>query len=86
MLYDKDIREPLFEFLEQRYGKVRILEEKQIGRSRADAVMVTENGLAGIEIKSDADTYARLKRQIKDYDRFFDYNFVAAGSTHGRHI
>lgn len=86
MLYDKDIREPLFEFLEQRYGKVRILEEKQIGRSRADAVMVAENGLAGIEIKSDADTYARLKRQIKDYDRFFDYNFVAAGSTHGRHI
>ncbi len=86
MLYDKDIREPLFEFLEQRYGKVRILEEKQIGRSRADAVMVTENGLAGIEIKSDADTYARLKRQIKDYDRFFDYNFVAVGSTHGGHI
>lgn len=42
MLYDKDIREPLFEFLEERYGKVRILEEKQMGRSRADAVMVME--------------------------------------------
>ena len=28
MLLDKDIREPLFEFLEERYGKVRILEEK----------------------------------------------------------
>ena len=31
MLLDKDIREPLFEFLEERYGKVRILEEKTVG-------------------------------------------------------
>ncbi len=86
MLYDKDIREPLFEFLEERYGKVRILEEKQMGRSRADAVMVTEDALTGIEIKSDADTYARLKRQVRDYDRFFDRNLVVVGSTHGGHI
>ena len=28
MLLDKDIREPLFEFLEERYGKVRILERE----------------------------------------------------------
>ena len=40
MLYDKDIREPLFDFLEEMYGKIRILEEKQIGKSRADIVMV----------------------------------------------
>lgn len=33
MLYDKDIREPLFEFLETTYGKIRILEEKQMGRT-----------------------------------------------------
>ena len=31
MLRDKDIREPLFGFLEEMYGKIRILEEKQIG-------------------------------------------------------
>ena len=40
MLYDKDIREPLFEFLEDRYGKVRLLEEQVMGQSRADIVMV----------------------------------------------
>ena len=40
MLYDKDIREPLFDFLEERYGKTRIIEEKQVGRSRADVIMV----------------------------------------------
>ena len=27
MLYDKDIREPLFEYLEEQYGKTRFLEE-----------------------------------------------------------
>lgn len=40
MLRDKDIREPLFDFLEEMCGKIRILEEKQIGKSRADIVMV----------------------------------------------
>ena len=40
MLYDKDIREPLFDYLEEYYGKIRILEEKRTGRSRADIVMV----------------------------------------------
>lgn len=86
MLYDKDIREPLFDYLEERYGKARMIEEKQMGRSRADIVMVLPGELAGIEIKSDADTYARLERQVKDYDRFFDRNYVVAGSTHAMHI
>lgn len=86
MLYDRDIREPLFDYLEERYGKVRMIEEKQIGRSRADIVMVLPDRLAGIEIKSDADSYARLDRQVKDYDRYFDRNYVAVGSTHAIHV
>lgn len=86
MLYDRDIREPLFDFLEARYEKVRIIEEKQMGRSRADIVMVLPDALVGIEIKSDADTYARLARQVKDYDRFFDANYIVAGTSHAMHI
>lgn len=86
MLYDKDIREPLFDFLEAYYGKIRILEEKQMGRSRADIVMVLPACVAGIEIKSDADTYSRLARQVRDYDRYFDYNYIVAGSSHAMHI
>ena len=86
MLYDKDIREPLFDFLEARYDKVRVIEEKQMGRSRADIVMVLPNALVGIEIKSDADTYARLARQVKDYDQYFDANYVVAGTRHAMHI
>lgn len=86
MLYDKDIREPLFDFLEEKYGKIRIIEEKQMGRSRADVVMVMPEAVCGIEIKSDADTYARLERQVKDYDRYFDYNYIVAGTSHAMHV
>ena len=86
MLKDKDIREPLFDFLEDTYGKVRIIEEKTMGRSRADLVMVTEDSLVGIEIKSDVDTYARLVTQVKDYDKYYDYNIAVVGSSHGIHI
>ena len=86
MLYDKDIRETLFEFLELRYGKVRIIEEKTMGRSRADVVMDLENEVIGVEIKSDADTYARLKRQVRDYNQFFDRNYVVVGTSHAMHI
>lgn len=86
MLLDADIREPLFEFLEETYGKIRIIEEKNIGRSRADVVMITEDAICGLEIKSDADTYARLARQVKDYDKHYDYNFAVIGTTHALHI
>ncbi len=86
MLHDKDIREPLFDFLEESYGKIRIIEEKIIGDSRADIIMVMPDAICGIEIKSDADTYTRLAGQVKDYDKFCDMNIVAVGSRHGLHI
>ncbi|MGN0415517.1 MAG: sce7726 family protein [Agathobacter sp.] len=86
MLYDKDIREPLFEYLENTYGKVRLLEEQVMGQSRADVVMVVPDALYGIEIKSDADTYVRLERQVKDYDLYYDYNMIVAGASHAAHV
>ena len=86
MLRDKDIREPLFDFLEETYGKIRIIEEKTMGKSRADVVMVTPDSIIGLEIKSDADTYARLARQVKDYDKYYDRNIVVVGTTHAMHI
>lgn len=86
MLYDKDIREPLFDFLEESYGKIRLLEEQVMGKSRADVVMVVPDALYGIEIKSDADTYARLNRQVDDYNLYYDYNIIVAGTSHASHI
>ncbi|MEY8391364.1 hypothetical protein D3Z36_06215 [Lachnospiraceae bacterium] len=86
MLYDRDIREPLFEFLEEYYGKVRMIEEKRIGSSRADVIMILPRAVCGLEIKSDADTYARLKRQVGDYNQYCDYNYIVAGTSHAHHI
>ena len=48
--------------------------------------MVITGALVGIEIKSDADTYVRLESQVKDYDKYFDYNIVVVGSTHAMHV
>ena len=42
MLYDKDIREPLFMYFEEKYGKTRVFEEKRMGNSRADILIITE--------------------------------------------
>ena len=86
VLHDSDIREPLFEYLEERFGKIRILEEKVIGRVRADVVMITPDLLYGIEIKSDADTYARLEKQVKYYNWYYDRNIIVVGSSHAHHI
>ena len=86
MLKDKDIREPLFAFLEESYGRIRIIEEKNMGGSRADVIMVTPDSFVGIEIKSDADTYTRLAGQVEDYDRYFDMNIIVVGTRHAMHV
>ena len=86
IFYDKDIREPLFDFLEDTFGKVRILEEKKTGSARADVVMITEDCLYGIEIKSDADTYTRLAKQVRNYNWYYDRNLIVVGSSHAAHV
>lgn len=84
--HDSDIREALFEYLDEIYPVNRIIEELTIDKARADVVMVRPDSIYGIEIKSDNDTYTRLANQVKVYNRFFDYNIVAVGSTHAAHI
>lgn len=85
-MLDKDIREPLFDYIDSKYEKVRIFEELTIRKSIADIVLVLDNKLIGIEIKSDADTYTRLPAQIKDYNHFFDYNYIAVGISHSKQV
>ena len=85
ILKDKDIREPLFEWIEEGFEKVRVLEEIEIGHSRADVVLVLPRELYGLEIKSDADTFSRLESQVKDYNRYFDRNYLVVGSSHAMH-
>ena len=63
MRRDKDIREPLFDFLEEMCGKIRILEEKQIGKSRADIVMVLPE-LAHIQELNEMPKYKEKSKQF----------------------
>ena len=78
---DKAIRTVIFDYLEENIGKIRIFEESPINDSRCDFYTVTDK-LTGYEIKSDADSYERLSRQIKDYDVFFDENYLVVGASH----
>ena len=84
-MHDKDMREPLFDYLDTEFGKVRTIEEKIIKKSRADVLAITDGAIIGIEIKSDADTYTRLATQVKDYDKYCDYCYIAVGESHRLH-
>lgn len=46
---------------------------------RADIVSVSDD-LRGFEIKSDADSFARLQQQIKGYDSVFDFSTIVVGA------
>ena len=84
-MLDKDMREPLFDFLDEKYGKVRTIEEKVIYGSRADVLAIIDGAIIGIEIKSDSDTYTRLETQVKDYEKYCDFCFLAVGESHRIH-
>lgn len=85
-LKDPDMREPLFDYLDDRYGKIRTIEEKIISGSRADVLGITDGRILGFEIKSDRDTYSRLKTQVKDYEKFCDACWIVAGEKHEKHV
>lgn len=84
-MLDQDIREILFFQLESTADKLRIFEEKIIGSCRYDFLTVTDR-LTGYEIKSDHDSYERLKKQIQYYDRYFDENYIVIGKRHEKSV
>lgn len=79
MLYDSDMREIIFETFESTGERLRVFEELVIGKSRADAIIVKENEIIGVEIKSDKDSLVRLKTQVKNYERFCNKCYLATG-------
>lgn len=78
---DKEIRNILISYLQAQGIEMRIYQEKSIGTSICD-LMVVSDSLTGYEIKSDADNYQRLEGQIKAYNKFFDYNYIVVSSKH----
>ena len=80
-MLDYQIREILCDYLDDNYQKIRIMDEIVIGKARADLVAVTDI-VTGYEIKSDADSYTRLPGQIKEYQKYFQKNYLVVGQRY----
>ncbi|MCL2044131.1 MAG: sce7726 family protein [Treponema sp.] len=79
---DYEIREAFCNNIVDTYSdKFRIIDELVIGKARADIVIVTDY-LTGYEIKGDTDSYVRLPGQIKEYDSYFQQNYLVVGENH----
>ena len=85
-LSDPQMREALFTYLDAKHSKIRIIDEKEIGKSRADFMAVTDGVIIGYEIKSDLDTYARLKTQVRNYNKYFDICYAVVGKSHQKGV
>lgn len=81
-LNDRDIRRVIYHSFSGSKEETRIIEEFPMGDSRADMLLVTKTKLIGLEIKSDRDSFVRLERQIRDYEKFFDTNYLVVGTYH----
>ena len=78
---DKEIRKVLISYLKASTKEIRIYQEKKVGGSICDLMVVSEC-LTGYEIKSDCDNYSRIENQVKNYEDFSDYNYVVVGRQH----
>jgi hypothetical protein len=77
---DYEIREALCYYMDYTYcDKFRIIDEFVIGKARADIIIVKDI-LIGYEIKGDNDSYKRLPGQIKEYDIYFQKNYLVVGA------
>lgn len=82
-LKDEQMRSILFEYYESKGKRLRFFEEFCFGRkTRADALLVTEQEMVGFEFKSDKDTFQRLEHQIHDYERFCDRSYLVTGQKY----
>lgn len=79
-LNDKEIRDILFDYYEFMGKRLRFFEELNIGKSRADAILIFNDRLTGFEIKSDVDSLERLPGQIKNYEKYCNENYLVVGT------
>lgn len=85
-LRDHDIRLPLHTWLLSQHANdptTVVIHEFKIPRPSARADIAVVNGaLEGFEIKSDADSLARLPRQISSFNRVFDRICIVTTTRH----
>ena len=86
MSNEKLIREAAKEFLQERHGKdgcIIVDEFSGAGmHTRPDLMLINEEHIIMVEIKSDKDSLTRLETQIKDYNRFSSGVYVFLDIKH----
>lgn len=87
-LYEADIKELILNkkhiFLKNDYTKSTVVFEKGIviGSTIADCLIFSEEGLIGIEIKTEHDNTRRLNKQLKNYSLVCDKVYVLCHDNH----
>jgi hypothetical protein len=81
---DKMTRPKLREFLSAYYGGYHVYEELAIDRHTTvvDFAVFSQKESVGFEIKSGRDSFTRLPRQVKSYDKFFTRNYIVIDDNH----
>src|ERR1700761_7428127 len=82
-LLDQHIREALRKALRMKDGSAAIIDEMPLMRGRGRADLAFVNGrLCGYEIKSEADSLARLEIQSVNYESVFEFNTIVVAHKH----
>lgn len=80
---DPEIRKHLKSDLLFQFPGAKIVDELNVCRCRVDiAVLSSSSGLVGYEIKSQADSLSRLKRQVTNYDKIFSFMYLVVFDNH----
>lgn len=79
---ERDFKREIIPLLRKRYDTGYVLQEVQVQNSIVDIAIFSDEGLVGVEIKSEKDSLTRLKRQIKDYNSFFKFNILVCHKKH----
>ena len=83
---DPDIRVLLVDKLRKQFYQSRVVNEMCVCRCRVDvAVLSPQSGFVGYEIKSEADSLTRLRRQVTNYDHVFSYMTIVVYDNHYNH-
>ena len=84
---DIDIRMAIVNQIRAADPTTAIFEELPLARGEGCADIAAVNGaLWGYELKSSRDSTARLRGQVRNYDRIFDYCLVVTACNHLRNV
>lgn len=83
-LKDEDVRPGLHAWLRERLPRTPVLDEVGLlhGDCRVDVLTLSARCLHGYEVKADADTLARLPRQVLAYSQVLDRCTLVVGALH----